>query len=283
MAHRCGGFRPLLHGSDRAQIDEDGGPFGAPGFVEEPVPVDHSTRPGPYVLDLHGVRPVMTPGLPGPSRRSAQGDRAPWPVGLLPGRRFRRYRRSPGTSSAGACPLRPGRARPTEPRSSPRWTQPQCPRFIDPTKMRWFRVSSVPTVDSAATAGLTSSTRQATDARPGHWTPRSDAGVTVAEIEMNSTPMVSWTIVLRNGRSSGTSTPRRLVRRVTDPQPRRRPHPGQDEGPIRALYRHRRSPAGAWAAGDDRFRRSARVRPSPRTSEHPASLLPIFPTARLVK
>ena len=41
---------------------------------------------------------------------------------------------------------------------------------------------------------------------------RSDCGVTVAEMEMNSRPMISWTSVSKNGRRAGMSKPRRLAR-----------------------------------------------------------------------
>ena len=52
----------------------------------------------------------------------------------------------------------------------------------------------------------------ATSASVGQITLRTDSGVTVAEIEMNSRPMVSWTTVLSIGRSSGTSTAGRFAR-----------------------------------------------------------------------
>src|SRR3974390_2523390 len=71
---------------------------------------------------------------------------------------------------------------------------------IDPTKTRCFVVRSVRHVAIAATTGRTSTTRHATRAIVGQITPRSDDGGTVAEIAINSTPMVSWTVVLRNGR-----------------------------------------------------------------------------------
>ena len=45
--------------------------------------------------------------------------------------------------------------------------------------------------------------------RIGH----SEAGVTVAEMEMNSSPMISWTSVSKNGRRAGTSKPRRFADR----------------------------------------------------------------------
>ena len=77
-----------------------------------------------------------------------------------------------------------------------------------PMKIRSLLVRLVRTVATSVTAGRTRRTSTTTRPSVGHTTPRSDAGVTVAEIEMNSTPMVSWTIVLRNGRSAGTSTPR---------------------------------------------------------------------------
>ena len=59
---------------------------------------------------------------------------------------------------------------------------------IDPTKIRSFLDRVLPMVADTATRGRTSSTRAATRATQGHTTPCRDAGVTVAEIEMNNTP-----------------------------------------------------------------------------------------------
>ncbi len=82
---------------------------------------------------------------------------------------------------------------------------------MQPMKIRSFLVRVDRAVATTATAGRTTSTSSATRASAGQITPRRDAGVTVAEIAMNSTPIASWTTVLRNGRSSGRSTPRRFA------------------------------------------------------------------------
>src|SRR5881397_881077 len=57
---------------------------------------------------------------------------------------------------------------------------------IQPTKVRSSVERSVRAVDTNATRGRTTSTRHATRARVGQSTSRSDAGVTVAEIETNN-------------------------------------------------------------------------------------------------
>ena len=70
---------------------------------------------------------------------------------------------------------------------------------------------SVRSVASRATSGLVTSTRTAISPSVGSIRCRSDAGVTVAEMEMKSTPMISCTRVSKNGRRAGTSKPRRLA------------------------------------------------------------------------
>jgi len=62
---------------------------------------------------------------------------------------------------------------------------------IDPMKIRSFLDRVVPIVETTATIGRTNRTKPATRARQGHTTPFRDAGVTVAEIEINKIPMVS--------------------------------------------------------------------------------------------
>ena len=58
----------------------------------------------------------------------------------------------------------------------------------------------------------TNRTRTTTSSKVGHNTPQRGALVTLAEIEMKSTPMTRWTIVMRKGLPSGTMTPRKLAR-----------------------------------------------------------------------
>src|SRR5690606_28696691 len=82
---------------------------------------------------------------------------------------------------------------------------------IHPMNARSRPVRSLRAVDSQATAGRTASTSTATSPMAGRIRPRSDWGVTVAEIEMNSSPMISCASVSKNGRRAGISIPRRLA------------------------------------------------------------------------
>ena len=82
---------------------------------------------------------------------------------------------------------------------------------IHPVNRRSPVVMSVRAVASQATSGRVTSTRTAASPSVGRTRWRSEAGVTVAEMEMNSTPMISWTRVSKNGRRAGTSNPRRLA------------------------------------------------------------------------
>ena len=59
-----------------------------------------------------------------------------------------------------------------------------------------------------ATSGRVTSTRTATRPRVGSTRCFSEAGVTVAEMETNSTPMISCTRVSKNGRRAGMPKPR---------------------------------------------------------------------------
>ena len=83
---------------------------------------------------------------------------------------------------------------------------------IQPMKARSPFVRSVLSVDANAAMGLATRTRTATRASVGSSRCRSDCGVTVAEMEMNRTPMISCTSVSKNGRRDGMSKPRRLAR-----------------------------------------------------------------------
>ena len=82
---------------------------------------------------------------------------------------------------------------------------------IHPVNRRSPFVMSVRTVASRATSGRVMSTRTAISPSVGSTRCCSDAGVTVAEIEMKSTPMISCTRVSKNGRRAGMSKPRRLA------------------------------------------------------------------------
>ena len=62
---------------------------------------------------------------------------------------------------------------------------------IQPTKPRSAPDRSVRSVDAHATSGRVTSTSTATRPTAGSGRPLSDSGVTVAEMEMNSTPMMS--------------------------------------------------------------------------------------------
>lgn len=66
-------------------------------------------------------------------------------------------------------------------------------------------------VATKATSGRTTRTRSATRARVGRSTGVREAGVTLAEIEMNSSPMINWTSVSKKGRRAGMSKPRMLA------------------------------------------------------------------------
>ncbi len=76
---------------------------------------------------------------------------------------------------------------------------------IQPTNTRSPRVRSVRRADSAAATGRTATTSTATSASVGSSRPRTETGVTVAEIEMKSTPMISWTRASKNGCRDGIS------------------------------------------------------------------------------
>ena len=82
---------------------------------------------------------------------------------------------------------------------------------IQPVNARSPAVMSVRSVARKATSGLVISTRIAISASVGRIRCRSEAGVTVAEMEMNSTPIISCTRVSKNGRRAGASKPRRLA------------------------------------------------------------------------
>lgn len=78
-------------------------------------------------------------------------------------------------------------------------------------KMRSLPDRLVPTVATTATNGRTTRTSSITSATDGHTTPFNDSGVTVAEIEMNNSPIVSCTSVLSCRQSVGRWTPGRLA------------------------------------------------------------------------
>ncbi len=82
---------------------------------------------------------------------------------------------------------------------------------IQPRKPRSPRPSPPPTVDSQATSGRTASTSSAVSSSAGRTTWCSEAGVTVAEIAMNSTPMTSETSVSKKGRRTTGSRPGRVA------------------------------------------------------------------------
>ncbi len=82
---------------------------------------------------------------------------------------------------------------------------------IHPVNRRSPVVMSVRAVASQATSGRVTRIRTAASASVGRIRWRSDAGVTVAEIETKSTPMISCTRVSKNGRRAGTSNPCRLA------------------------------------------------------------------------
>ncbi len=82
---------------------------------------------------------------------------------------------------------------------------------IHPMNHRSRYGTSVRAVESSATRGLTTRTSAPTRPRAGSTTWRSDCGVTVAEIEMNSSPMVSETSVSKKTRRAGMSSPGRLA------------------------------------------------------------------------
>ena len=82
---------------------------------------------------------------------------------------------------------------------------------IQPVNARSPLVSSVRMVARKATSGRVTSTRTATRARVGSTRCCSDAGVTVAEMDTNRTPMISCTRVSKNGRLAGTSKARRFA------------------------------------------------------------------------
>ena len=71
-------------------------------------------------------------------------------------------------------------------------------------KPRSPRVRSVRSVQSAATSGRAIRTKIATRAKVGSIRCRREAGVTVAEIEMNRRPRISWIKVSAKGRRTGT-------------------------------------------------------------------------------
>ena len=82
---------------------------------------------------------------------------------------------------------------------------------IQPMNARSPFGRSVFSVDAKAATGRATMTRAATRTSVGSIRCRSDCGVTVAEMEMNSTPMISCTRVSKNGRRAGMSKPRILA------------------------------------------------------------------------
>ena len=82
---------------------------------------------------------------------------------------------------------------------------------IQPMNARSRTDSGVRSVETAATSGRTITTSPRRSSNVGPSTARTEDGVTVAEMEMNSTPMTSWTIVRKNFLSSGKSMPGRLA------------------------------------------------------------------------
>jgi hypothetical protein len=66
---------------------------------------------------------------------------------------------------------------------------------IQPVKPRSPAGRPVPTVLTRATSGLATRINTAAKANTSSTRPRSEAGVTVAEMDTNSTPMISWTSV----------------------------------------------------------------------------------------
>ena len=81
---------------------------------------------------------------------------------------------------------------------------------IQPVNARSPLVSSVRMVARKATSGRVTTTRTATRAMVGSTRCRSDAGVTVAEMDTNRTP-ISCTRVSKNGRLAGTWKTRRFA------------------------------------------------------------------------
>ena len=84
---------------------------------------------------------------------------------------------------------------------------------IQPTKSFSGRSRSPRSVPTHATSGRATITRTAATPSAGSSTSPTDSGVTVAEIETNSTPMTSWTSVSKNGRRSGTPEPGQVAHR----------------------------------------------------------------------
>jgi hypothetical protein len=78
---------------------------------------------------------------------------------------------------------------------------------IQPMNARSPFPRSVRSVDANAASGRATATSTATSPSVGSTRWRRDCGVTVAEMETNKTPMISWTSVPKNGWRAGRSKP----------------------------------------------------------------------------
>src|SRR6266542_1225934 len=87
---------------------------------------------------------------------------------------------------------------------------------IHPMKARSPFDRLLRSVDTHATRGLVTSTSTATSPRVGSSTLLTELGVTLAEMEMKSTPMRSWITVSPNGRRAGVVTGDVAARRHAD-------------------------------------------------------------------
>ena len=147
---------------------------------------------------------------------------------------------------------------------------------IQPTKARSPRFRSVRRGAEPRPAAWPRTTRTATRPSVGRTTCRSDCGVTVAEMEMNSRPMMSWTRVSKNGRRAGGRSRQVGQRQPHDDRgdqarcrrgPRRRPAATADRG-------------GELRAGAEHLARAGSLRSSSHSRTGPAAP-PTSPIATL--